>query len=332
MAIPWICYSPIEVSPDSYALVLKDRVQAMRLCEFDKVLHGLEQIANDTECSNEARSLAHYVLSETLLRQYTKQSVEQAINHAKKSRELFSDNLELVLASYYVQGQGLQDVGNNDAAAKCYRESLAVGDPCRATSLRWVINARSLAYLVFGSPEAITLLDSIISSGTPWREEVVDAYCIKLGCLQLSEKKAMLEGKASEKGDKLYREIMSNSEAQRIHYDEQLQYGLKCYLLYDYESAIELFSEVIESLQSNPAGIDDMKLLRAYVGRGDSCQAIERDDLAEADYSKAKDLVKSIYEEVDRYSSNCYDSWWQHVVFECRIHFRKFFPRLFRKK
>ena len=211
-------------------------------------------------------------------------------------------------------------------------ESLAVGDPCRATSLRWVINARSLAYLVFGSPEAITLLDSIISSGTPWREEVVDAYCIKLGCLQLSEKKAMLEGKASEKGDKLYREIMSNSEAQRIHYDEQLQYGLKCYLLYDYESAIELFSEVIESLQSNPAGIDDMKLLRAYVGRGDSCQAIERDDLAEADYSKAKDLVKSIYEEVDRYSSNCYDSWWQHVVFECRIHFRKFFPRLFRKK
>jgi hypothetical protein len=320
MPIPWICYSPIEMSAETYDLVVRDYLGSMRRCEFDKVISRLLPIADSPDHTVESRSVAHYVVAELRLR-HAAQSLPAALVHAQSARQLYPDNAELTLATYLVEGDALLALGETEAAIGTFREGMTYGAPQKTKSVRWPLIVRTLACLLDDHQEQIELLDEILSSGTVWSDNLVDAGSIKLGALYLGE------GKTSSRGDQLLSEILANPAMTRIHYRERLQQGLKSYLLYDYELAVEQFTEVIESVRAHASGVEDIILLEAYQGRIDSLEAIaidapepfDRSELLDRDRERVAKLAAAMHDCIDRVThqpSSRRKSGWLRAPFE----------------
>lgn len=308
MAIPWIGYTPIEMSADCYDLLIKDQVRNIRLRDFDAVISATTPIVASTHHSNEIKGVAHYLLAEMLFRRGYSDDVGEIVEHAEQSRRMLPDNIELLIAAHYVQAEALIDRDMKVEAADSLRQGVVLGRPVRHISLRWALCARTLAWLTADAQEELALLDEIIASKTKWTEMIADAYAMKSALLnrQLDP--------PDEKGAAITAEILARPELYSIHREEKLTRALKNYLLYDYEGAVEEFTEVIESILIHYIGADDLYLVRAYQGRGDSYFALELNDKAEQNWKAAETTADRLRSEItrqlgkDHYSGK--KKWW----------------------
>ena len=295
MIAPWICYTPIDVSPRAYELVVKNNLTNLRLNKLAAVISLVKNLLKTDDLTAEERSLAQYVLGECLYRNRRPTDYPSIIKLMEQVRIANPINVEMRLASYFLQASALTELDRISESIECLETAAALGRPYRMVSLRWGLCVRGLANRVEGLEEKGKWLDEILDSGTVWQDLIVDAFLLKSGVLNRPLRKNNAAGTA------ISQQIVSDPRFQRIHWEERLQRALMNYLLEDYELAIDEFTEIIESLIVNHVCSNEMHLLRAFQARGDSYFALGLNELAEEDWASAKLVAQEIRAEVERF-------------------------------